>query len=97
MSVAVLLVLGFVGAHAAWGRDASGATAGDCVYQRQQDWNLEPCSLPPPWRDTANYKVLGRLEGTSAECDTAPGWATGDNTAVLPSMPSVTLCLAPVH
>jgi eukaryotic-like serine/threonine-protein kinase len=97
LSIAVLIALGFLGAHAAWGRDASGASAGDCVYHGQQDWRLEPCSLPPPWRDTADYKVLQRVEGTDGECTAAPGWATGDNAAVLPGMPPVTLCLAPAR
>jgi serine/threonine protein kinase len=96
-SVAILVALGFIGAYTAWGRDAGGATAGDCVYNRQQNWHLEPCSLPPPWRDTANYKVLQRLEGTPAECNAAPGWTPGDNAAVLHRMPPVTLCLAPAH
>ena len=86
-----------MGAYTAWGRGASGAKAGDCVYHRQQDWHIEPCSLPPPWRDSANYKVLQRVEGTAAECDAAAGWATGDNVAVLPGLPPVTLCLAPVR
>jgi eukaryotic-like serine/threonine-protein kinase len=97
MSIAALIALAFVGTYAAWGRDANGATTGDCVYQHQQGWHLEPCSLPPPWRDTANYKVLQRVDGTPAECATAPGWATGDNAAVLAGMPPVTLCLAPVR
>jgi hypothetical protein len=92
-------VIGLVclGAYAAWGRDAGNATAGDCVYYGQQNWHLEPCSVPPPWRDTANYKVLQRVEGISAECAAAPGWVTGDNAAVLPGLPPVTLCLAPMH
>jgi serine/threonine protein kinase len=97
VSIVALIALVFFGTYAAWGRDASGATAGDCVYHRQQGWHLEPCSLPAPWRDTASYKVLQRVDGTPAECGAAPGWATGDNAAVLPSMPPVTLCLAPVR
>jgi hypothetical protein len=97
ISVVVLVALGVIGSHTAWGRDASAATAGDCVYHRQQNWHLEPCSLPIPWRDTANYKVLQRIEGNPAECRAVPGWAFGDDTAVLPGMPPVTLCLAPVH
>lgn len=97
ISILVLIALVFMGAYTAWGRGASGATAGDCVYYGQQNWRMEPCSLPPPWRDSANYKVLQRVEGTSAECDAAPGWATGDNAAVLPGRPPVTLCLAPLH
>ncbi|HEX9335146.1 MAG TPA: serine/threonine-protein kinase, partial [Pseudonocardiaceae bacterium] len=97
ISILVLIALVFMGAYTAWGRGASGAKAGDCVYHRQQDWHIEPCSLPPPWRDSANYKVLQRVEGTAAECDAAAGWATGDNVAVLPGLPPVTLCLAPVR
>jgi hypothetical protein len=95
--MAALIALVFFGTYAAWGRDASGATVGDCVYHRQQGWHLEPCSLPAPWRDTASYKVLQRVDGTPAECGAAPGWATADNAVVLPSMPTVTLCLAPVR
>jgi serine/threonine protein kinase len=97
VSMVALIALVFFGTYAAWGRDASAATAGDCVYQRQQGWHLEPCSLPAPWRDTANYKVLQRVDGTPAECAAAPGWATGDNAAILLSSPPVTLCLAPVR
>jgi hypothetical protein len=97
VSVVALVALAFFGTYAAWGRDASAATAGDCVYQRQQGWHLEPCSLPAPWRNTASYKVLQRVDGTPAACAAAPGWATGDNAAVLPGIPPVTLCLAPVR
>jgi serine/threonine protein kinase len=96
-SVAVLVTLGLVGAYTAWGRSASGAEIGDCVYHRQQDWHLEPCALPPPWRDTADYKVLQRLEGTPTGCEAAPGWVGGDHAVVLSGTPPVTLCLAPVH
>lgn len=98
ISLAALIVLGFIGVHAAWGRDATAATPGDCVYNRQQGWHLEPCALPVLWRDAASYKVLRRFEGTSAvRCDTTPGWAVGDNTTVLAGTPPVTLCLAPVR
>jgi hypothetical protein len=95
--LAALIVLGFIGVHTAWGRDATAATPGDCVYTRQQGWHLEPCALPVPWHDTANYKVLQRFEGTSTGCDTTSSWAPGDNTTVLPGTPPVTLCLAPVR
>lgn len=90
-------MLGLVGAYTAWGRTASGATTGDCVYHRQQDWHLQPCALPPPWSDTAGYKVLQRVTGNPADCAEAPGWSAGDNTAVLHGRPQVVLCLAPVH
>jgi eukaryotic-like serine/threonine-protein kinase len=90
VSIAALVVLGFIGVHAAWGRDATDATAGDCVYHRQHAWHLDPCSLPLPWRDTANYKVVERLEDTTTRCDAL-------TTAVLTEYPPVTLCLAPVH
>ncbi|HVV24051.1 MAG TPA: hypothetical protein VHF06_31745, partial [Pseudonocardiaceae bacterium] len=96
-SIAALVMLGLLGVHAAWGRDADGATAGDCVYHRQQGWHLEPCALPVPWRDTANYKVLDRVEGTAAECGAVPGWSVGDGAAELPGDPPVTLCLAPIR
>lgn len=94
ISIAALVVLGFIGVHAAWGRDASSASAGDCVYHRQHAWHLDPCSLPLPWRDTANYKVVQRLEGTSTQCDAAP--PTTVDRAVLTEYPPVTLCLAPL-
>ncbi len=97
ISVALVLALGFIGAHAAWGRDAGAATTGDCVYRSQQDWRMEPCALPVPWRYTGSYKVLRRVDGTPEDCASAPGWTEGDHAAVLPRSPSVTLCLAPVH
>jgi serine/threonine protein kinase len=97
LPVAVLVVLGLVGAYTAWGRSASGAEIGDCVYHGQQDWRLEPCAVPPPWQDTADYQVLQRLEGTPAGCEATPGWARGDHAVVLPGTPPVTLCLAPVR
>jgi serine/threonine protein kinase len=93
--IVALVVLGLIGVHAAWGRDATEATAGDCVYYRQHAWFLEPCSLPLPWRDTANYTVVQRLEGTSARCAAAPGWSTTVDRAVLADNRRVTLCLAP--
>lgn len=96
-AIAVVIVLGFVGAYTAWGRDAANATAGDCVYRHQQNWHLEPCSLPAPWRDTANYKVLQRIEAPPAACAATPGWSFGDNAAVVRGEPPVTLCLIPVH
>jgi hypothetical protein len=96
MSIAALVVLGFAGVHAGWGRDAVGASAGDCVYHRQDAWHLDPCSLPLPWRDTANYKVVQRLDGTSAQCDAAPDRPTTVERAVLTEHPQVTLCLAPL-
>jgi serine/threonine protein kinase len=95
MSIAALVVLGFIGVHAAWGRDAVSASAGDCVYHRQQAWHLDPCSLPLPWHDAANYKVVQRLEGASAQCDAVAGQATVDR-AVFTEYPQVTLCLAPL-
>jgi hypothetical protein len=97
VSIAALVVLGFIGVHAAWGRDAIDATAGDCVYHRQHAWHLDPCALPLPWRDTANYKVVQRLENTSAQCDAPPNGPTTLDRAVLTEYPRVTLCLAPVH
>jgi hypothetical protein len=96
VSIIALVVLGFIGVHAAWGRDATGASAGDCVYHRQHAWHLDPCSLPLPWRDTANYKVVQRLEGPSAHCDAAPAWLSTVDRAVLTEYPQVTLCLAPL-
>lgn len=96
ISFAALVVLGLIGLYAGWGRDAAGATSGDCVYNHQQGWHLEPCALPIPWRDAANYRVLERIVGTSAQCDAIPGWTAGDDTTVLPGTPPVTLCLAPV-
>lgn len=97
MSVIVLIALGFVGAHVAWGRDAAGATTGDCVYNVQRGWHLEPCALPPPWRNTADYKVIDRVVGTRADCAATPDWTPGDTAVVLRGVPPVTLCLAPVH
>ncbi|HEX5115729.1 MAG TPA: serine/threonine-protein kinase [Pseudonocardiaceae bacterium] len=96
VSIAALVVLGFIGAHAVWGRDASSATAGDCVYHRQHAWYLDPCSLPLLWQDTANYKVVQRLEGTSGQCTAAPGRPATVERAVLTGYPQVTLCLAPL-
>jgi serine/threonine protein kinase len=96
MSIVALVVLGFIGVHAAWGRDATGASAGDCVYYRQQAWHLDPCAMPLPWRDTANYKVVQRLEGTSAHCGMTPGWSTTVDRTVLAEHRKVTLCLAPL-
>jgi serine/threonine protein kinase len=96
MSVAALVVLGYIGVHAVWGRDASSASAGDCVYHHQDAWHLDPCSLPLPWRDTANYMVVQRLEGTSTQCDAAPGSPKTVDRAVLTEYPQVTLCLAPL-
>jgi serine/threonine protein kinase len=96
MAIAALVVLGFIGVHAAWGRDASSASAGDCVYHRQHAWHLDPCSLPLPWHDTANYMVVQRLEGASARCDAAPNRPTTIDRAVLTEYPQVTLCLAPL-
>jgi hypothetical protein len=96
MSIAALVVLGFIGVHATWGRDAISASAGDCVYHRQHAWHLDPCSLPLPWPDTANYKVVQRLDGASTRCDAAPARPTAIDTAVLTEYPRVTLCLAPL-
>jgi hypothetical protein len=96
VSIVALVVLGFVGVHTAWGRDATGASAGDCVYYRQHAWHLDPCSLPLPWRDTANYKVVQRLEGASTHCDAASGRPTTIDRAVLAEHRKVTLCLAPI-
>lgn len=96
MSIVALVVLGLVGAHVTWGRDASSAAAGDCVYHREHAWYLDPCSLPLPWPDAANYKVVQRLEGTSGQCDAGPGRPTIVDTAVLTEYPGVTLCLAPL-
>lgn len=95
MTVAVLVVLGFAGAYTAWGRAADGAVAGDCVYHSRQNWHLEPCALPPPWRDTADYKVLQRIDGT-AGCPAAARWAPDVHAVVLPGVRPVTLCLAPM-
>jgi serine/threonine protein kinase len=96
MSIVALVVLGLVGAHVMWGRDASNANAGDCVYHREHAWHLDPCSLPLPWQDVANYRVVQRLEGTPGQCDAAPGRPTIVDTAVLTEYPRVTLCLAPL-
>ena len=95
-AVAVVLLvaaMGFFGSVTAWGRPATNATAGDCVYHRLQTWRLEPCSLPPPFSNAANFKVLQRVAGPPALC---PG-AEGDTTAVLSDSPPLTLCLAPMH
>ena len=95
--VSVLVVVGLLalGAYAAWGRGAANATAGDCVYH-QQSWRIEPCSLPWPGGDGANYQVLARFEGQPAECTGVAGWATGDSAVVLPGRFPQTLCLAPL-
>lgn len=96
MSIAALVVLGFIGAHAAWGRDASSASAGDCVYHRHHAWHLDPCALPLPWHDTTNYKVIQRLEGPSTHCNADSDRPTTIDRAVLTEYPQVTLCLAPL-
>ena len=91
--VLVVAALGFFGSVTAWGRPATNATAGDCVYFHQQAWHLEPCALPPPFSKATNFKVLQRVAGPPAWC---PARA-GDATAVLSYRPPVTLCLAPMH
>jgi len=59
---------------------------GDCVYHRSRAGTSNRFAAGA----VAGYRqlsVLQRVEGTPAECAAAPGWATGDNAAVLPGLP----------
>jgi serine/threonine protein kinase len=98
-SVIVVVTLIAV-AIAMWGRDARSAQPGDCVYLSSHKWLLEPCSLPFPFPDGANYKVHQRIEGASESCFNDSEWdeLPGRTQAILPANSSsqgIVLCVAP--
>ncbi|GAB3234459.1 hypothetical protein GCM10027447_31580 [Glycomyces halotolerans] len=103
----VSLVMAFVVAGlAAYGRDAAGAVAGDCLYDAGasviapwDEWRLQPCALPAPSGE--GRRVVLRVETTADpdECaEELPSWNDERDTAIVVDSgdAAVLLCTTPL-